>query len=181
MGERKSYWSLWRGVNVFSDAPYPGFRTSLVSGVLGFGFITLIGYLHFQLGIRAFVVPFGASAVLAFGAPGAPFSQPRNIAGGHFISAVTGITVFGLTGSSAFWALGLSAGTAIFLMVLTKTTHPPAGATSLIPVLDRIESYAWAFQPVLLGALIAILFALVMNNLMTHWNADKRPYPVFWW
>ena len=38
---------------------------------------------------RAFLVA-GASAVLAFGAPHSPLAQPRNLVGGHVISALVG-------------------------------------------------------------------------------------------
>ena len=34
---------------------------------------------------------FGASAVLIYGAPKAPFSQPRNLIGGHVLSALVGM------------------------------------------------------------------------------------------
>ena len=34
---------------------------------------------------------FGATAVLVYGYPGAPFSQPKNVIFGHFISAACGI------------------------------------------------------------------------------------------
>ena len=35
--------------------------------------------------------PMGASAALVFGAPALPFSQPRNVIGGHVVSAVCGV------------------------------------------------------------------------------------------
>lgn len=37
---------------------------------------------------------FGASAVLLYAAPGSPFSQPRNLIGGHLVSALTGVACF---------------------------------------------------------------------------------------
>ena len=36
---------------------------------------------------------FGASAMLVFGAPHAPFAQPRNVTGGHVVSALAGVFV----------------------------------------------------------------------------------------
>jgi CBS-domain-containing membrane protein len=38
------------------------------------------------------IAPLGASAVLVFGAPLADFSQPRNLIGGHMLSAIVGVT-----------------------------------------------------------------------------------------
>lgn len=177
----KNYFSLLRGVQFFSGIPYPGPRKSLISGILGFAIIAILGYLYFELGIQAFIIPFGASAVLAFGAPEAQFSQPRHIAGGHLVSALSGLTVYNLTGSSAFWAMGLATGGAIFFMLLTKTTHPPAGATALLPLLSNITSFGWALRPVFFGSLIIVLFAVLSNNLVTYLNLNRRPYPTFWW
>lgn len=37
---------------------------------------------------------FGATAVLLYAIPGSAFAQPRNLVGGHFVSAVPGIVVF---------------------------------------------------------------------------------------
>src|SRR5690606_6187552 len=108
-----------RGQQLVSSTPYPGLGEALVSGIGGFIVISLLTYLHFEVqAIGMFIVPFGASAVLAFAAPGAPFSQPRNILGGHMVAALSGIVVYMLTGASAFWAIGLASGLAIALMVL---------------------------------------------------------------
>lgn len=37
---------------------------------------------------------FGASAVLLYASPGAPLAQPRNLIGGHLISALAGAACF---------------------------------------------------------------------------------------
>lgn len=114
---------------------------------------------------------FGASAVLLFGAPRAPFSQPRNLIGGHLISALVGVACYrylpdlpqvpGLVESAAV-------ATSIALMLLTHTTHPPGGATALIAVIgsDGIHELGWGYVfPVLAGAAILLLVALIGNNL----------------
>ena len=36
---------------------------------------------------------FGASAVLIYGATNSPLAQPRNLVGGHIISALVGVTI----------------------------------------------------------------------------------------
>lgn len=41
-----------------------------------------------------FMAPFGASCVLAFGIWNAPFSQPRNIIGGHIVSTFVGLATY---------------------------------------------------------------------------------------
>ena len=70
--------------------------------------------------------------------------------------------------------------TAISIMHLTTSTHPPGGATALIAVIgcERVHYLGFLFVlfPVALGALIMLVVALIVNNL----NNFQR-YPVFWW
>ncbi len=125
---------------------------------------------------------FGASAVLVYGAPQAELSQPRNLVGGHFFSALVGVTMALVFNDNPPLAASLAVSLAIGVMHLTRTLHPPGGATALIAVIsgEKVHSlgYWYAFSPVLSGALIMLVVALLVNNLSTH---DKRHYPVFWW
>lgn len=43
---------------------------------------------------------FGASAVLAYGTPDAPLSQPRNLVGAHVLFAVIGVATYQLMGAT---------------------------------------------------------------------------------
>ena len=74
----------------------------------------------------------------------------------------------------------LSVATAIAVMHLTKTTHPPGGATALITVIGSEHvhqlGFLYVLSPVVLGALIMLGVALIVNNLISF-----RRYPVFWW
>jgi CBS-domain-containing membrane protein len=60
-------------------------------------------------------------------------------------------------------------------MHLTKSTHPPAGATALLPCIDpHIWALRWYFLPVLLlSSSIVLVTALMVNNI-------QRQYPKFW-
>jgi CBS-domain-containing membrane protein len=60
-------------------------------------------------------------------------------------------------------------------MHLTKTTHPPAGATALIPCVDpHIWALRWYYLPVLLlMSMLTLGSALLVNNI-------QRQYPKFW-
>ena len=73
----------------------------------------------------------------------------------------------------------LSVATAIAVMHLTKTKHPPGGARALIAVIgsERVHQlgFLYVLSPVALGALIMLLVALIVNNLISF-----RRYPVFW-
>jgi CBS-domain-containing membrane protein len=116
---------------------------------------------------------FGASCVLIFGYPDVPFSQPRNIVAGHVLSTAVGL-VFLQTLGPAPWALALAAGTAIALMMATRTVHPPAGSN---PVIVFLAQPGWGFLvfPTLAGALVLVLVALVYNNAV---RAGR--YPKYW-
>lgn len=70
----------------------------------------------------------------------------------------------------------LACAAATSLMALTKTVHPPAGATALLAVVDdRLLSLGWFLVPVmLLGCTLMISVALVINNI-------ERRFPMYWW
>ena len=121
---------------------------------------------------------FGASAVLAYGAPQAPFSQPRNITGGHCISAIVGVSVYLLLGDAGIFACPLAVSLAIVAMQLTDTVHPPGGATALIAVIGGSTihdlGYWYVLCPVALGACIMVGVAWVVNNLSVEKSRKYR-------
>lgn len=119
------------------------------------------------------IAPFGASCVLAFGVWNSPLSQPRNIIGGHAISSLVGLIMYHLFGNEP-WTIALAVGLAIALMMLTKTTHPPAGGNPIIVILGA-HSWSFLFIPIILGTVIIVLMALIFNNLQSD-----RVYPIFW-
>lgn len=146
----------------------------IITGFMG-GTITIfiLGLLTHFTYTPLLIASFGASCVLAFGLWNSPLSQPRNIIGGHFISTLIGLVVYHTFGNEP-WSLALGVGLAISLMMLTKTTHPPAGADPIIVILG---SYTWEylFTTVLTGSIVIVLMALLINNLRRD-----RNYPVFW-
>ena len=111
--------------------------------------------------------------MLIFGYPDVPFSQPRNVIAGHVISSLVGLVFLTIFGPH-WWAVALSVGTAIALMMLTRTVHPPAGSN---PVIVFLAQPAWDFLlfPTLVGALILVAVALVYNNA----TRDSK-YPKYW-
>lgn len=116
---------------------------------------------------------FGASCVLLFGFPDAPFSQPRNVVGGHFLSALSGMLALKFLGHS-WWSLAIGLACAVMGMMVTRTVHPPAGSN---PVIVYLSQPAWNFLafPVLLGSLILVLVALIYLNIIR----DAK-YPKYW-
>ncbi|HCY87597.1 MAG TPA: HPP family protein [Desulfobacteraceae bacterium] len=122
---------------------------------------------------------FGASAVLIYGAVRSPLAQPRNLLGGHLLSALVGVATYQLFHPFPWFAAAFSVATAIALMHATQTLHPPGGATALIAVIgsDKIHtlSFWYLVFPVGSGVIIMLAVALIVNNL-----AKKRKYPEFW-
>lgn len=122
---------------------------------------------------------FGASAVLIYGAVKSPLAQPRNLLGGHMLSALVGVACHQLFAPHHWLAGAVAVATAIALMHVTKTLHPPGGATALIAVIggDRIHAlgYFYALIPAGAGALVMLAIALLVNNI-----PKSRRYPEFW-
>ena len=122
---------------------------------------------------------FGASAVLIYGAIKSPLAQPRNLLGGHIISALIGVFAYKLLYPHIWLAAALGVATSIAVMHATRTLHPPGGATALIAVIggQKIHDlgYLYAIIPVGTGALIMLIVALFINNL-----PRTRRYPEFW-
>ena len=143
---------------------------SFLSGTLG---ILAIFWVTDLVGYPLLIGSFGASAVLLFGANESPLAQPRNLVGGHLLSAIVGVLVVALLGSTPM-TTALAVGLALLSMNLTNTTHPPGGATALIGV--QASAGPWfILVPVLAGALILLVTALFTNNVVYH-----RKYPHYW-
>lgn len=125
------------------------------------------------------IASFGASAVMVFGAVESQFAQPRNLVGGHLISAFIGVSAYQLFGSHPWLAAAVAVATSTALMQLTATLHPPGGGTALIAVIGDEKIHALGFYyllaPVAAGVGILLITALLVNNL-----SGKRRYPDFW-
>lgn len=119
---------------------------------------------------------FGASSVLIFGAVQSPLAQPRNLVGGHIISAIIGVTIYKTFPPILWITAPLAVSLSIVTMQLTKTLHPPGGAAALIAIIgtDKVKhlGYFYVLSPVLSGTLILLIVALIFNNLI-----PSRKYP----
>ena len=144
--------------------------TAVVSGLGGFVTIYLLARLSATLGAVLLIAPFGASCVLVFALPHSPLAQPRNVIGGHFISAFVGLAVLTLFSVSPL-TYALAVGLAIAAMQLTGTLHPPAGAD---PIVVLLSGAAWPF---LLTPILAGTLAIVTTALIYHRWVSKRSYP----
>lgn len=153
--------------------PKPHGRQVAAAWLGGFLAIAALAGLTDALSAALVLGSFGASCVLVFGYPDVPFSQPRNVIVGHVLSSAVGLCFLKLFGPS-WWSVAMAAGTAIALMMMTRTVHPPAGSN---PVIVFLSQPGWSFIlfPTLAGALILVLVALVYNN-----AARAGRYPKYW-
>lgn len=149
------------------------FADAITGAIGGLLCIFVLLYLTNYTGATWLMASLGGSCVLVFVVWNAPLSQPRNIIGGHLISAFIGLAMYSLLGSNIV-SISLGVGLTIFFMALSGVIHPPAGANPIIIILG---GYGWSYllMPVLLGAVIIVLFGLVINNLR-----QTRKYPQYW-
>jgi CBS-domain-containing membrane protein len=119
------------------------------------------------------IPPLAASMALVVGGAHFPLSQPRNVIGGHVMSAIVGVLV-GMIGVDSLWASALAGALALGAMKLLRISHSPAAATAMIAVVPAIPR--WEFV-VLVGsaATILVVVGLVGNKI----NGAK--YPHYWW
>ena len=142
--------------------------------------IGIIAYLQSQTFPHADVVyligSFGASSLLVYGVIQSRLAQPQNLIGGHLVSAIVGVTVQQFVPDILWITAPLAVSLSIVFMQITKTLHPPGGATALIAVTGSAEirnlGYWYVVSPVLSGALILLSIALIFNNLTMN-----RHYP----
>lgn len=147
---------------------------------IGIGICGYLSHKFFEPADTTLIIgSFGASAVLVYAAIKSPLAQPRNLIGGHMISGLIGVACFKLFGDTLWIAAFLSVSFAITAMLVTKTLHPPGGATALIAVIggQKIHSlgFFYAVIPAGAGAVILLIVALIVNNL-----SRSRSYPEYW-
>tara|TARA_B110000008_G_scaffold124809_1_gene127413 strand:+ start:297 stop:767 length:471 start_codon:yes stop_codon:yes gene_type:complete len=147
-------------------------KNNFISAFGAFLCISVLAYLNsFDESNLWLIPPFGASMVLVMAVHESPLAHPKNILFGHIISAFSGVFVFSVLGSS-FISLGLAVGLAIFLMMATKTVHPPAGANPIIAILGA-KGMGFILMPIAVGASFIVLFAIIYNKSL------KRNYFTF--
>ncbi len=153
---------------------------SWIGAFCGIGIISAANtYIFEKADLLMIIGSFGASAVLIYGATKSPLAQPRNLIGGHVISAIIGVAAGKLFSAHPWLASAIAVATAIAAMHATRTLHPPGGATALIAVIggEKIRSlgYLYALFPAGGGAVILLAVALLVNNV-----PKTRRYPEFW-
>ena len=143
---------------------------ALLSALGALIFISFLAFLDRSFeGMIWLIPPFGASMVLVMAVHESSLAKPKNILLGHILSALSGVIILYLIGDN-FLALGIAVALAVFVMIVTDTIHPPAGANPIIVILTG-QGISFVLFPVAVGAFMLVIFAYLYNKLL------KRNYP----
>jgi len=160
---------------------------SIVSFLGAFTGMAVIGLLHMHVmlpnGVVLMVGSFGAMSVNVFSAFQAFVAQPYNVIVGNTIGGFVGVSVFKILavlglGHMIWLGAALSVSLTIVGQELTRSVHPPGGATAIIFVTTvPVQAMGWwyVFTPSFLGAVIMVVIACITNNL-----SGERTYPQYW-
>lgn len=176
----RSYLNKMKGTP--AERTFPCWRDALWSwfgAFLGMAGVGWLSELTLESHSLLMIGSFGATSVLLYAAPESPLAQPRNVLGGNVLSALVGVLSWQWLGDT--WLAGaVAVSTAILVMQLTHTLHPPGGATALIAVIGSSELHSlglsYALMPVGVACVLMLTVAILVNNLARH-----RRYPQHWW
>ena len=94
---------------------------TFLGAFIGIGLIGFINSHYFTLNDNLFLIgSFGATAVLIYGATNSPLAQPRNLVGGHLISAIIGVAIHKLIPGEVW----LSSALAVSLSIVIRSWKP---------------------------------------------------------
>lgn len=127
-------------------------------------------------------VPFVTSIVLVMALPEVDAARSYNVVAGHMLSCAAGLASFWALGSGDL-ACAVALGLALFLMLLLRALHPPAGINAFL-----IAAYglpiSWAISPVLVGSLFLVgykrMWVLMEQSLRATWAFKSLPLGPKW-
>lgn len=119
-------------------------------------------------GLPMILASTGASAMLMFGLPHSPLSQPWNLVGGHLISAFVGVSCYLLIPNELV-ASAMTIPVAMLGMQVCRCMHPPGGATAVTAVIGGTNvhelGYAFLIIPVTINSVILLSIAMAVGTL----------------
>lgn len=65
---------------------------------------------------------------------------------------------------NSYIVISIAVGIAIFMMILTNTTHPPAGADPILVITTSV-SWNFLFANIVIGTLLLFIIAFVYHNI----------------
>jgi CBS-domain-containing membrane protein len=180
-----------QNISKSQDIPLPTIWNIFYAASCSFFAILLLSYINYAIlfdktDFVMIVGSFGAQAILIFVTPTVPLAQPWNCIVGNFIGATIGVSSFKffkmMVDDVEAWiwiASAVAVSLAIVVMLLTKSLHPPAGATALIAVQgsQRIHDlgYYYVLFPAVIASVTQVSLGILLNNLSKE---PSRAYPV---
>jgi len=70
--------------------------------------------------------------------------------------------------------IAIAVGLGIFVMIILGVTHPPAGGNPIVVIVGAY-SYEFLLNPIILGSIIIIVYAIILNRFIL-----KKNYPSSW-
>mgnify|MGYP001476306298 FL=1 len=147
-------------------------KQSFLAGLFSIITIGILTFLTYKTEFGIFLLAsFGSSMVLLYGYPESPFAQPKNVFFGHLVTASVGLFFLYFVQLPIFLTIPLAVGFGVGLMIFLNITHPPAGGNPIIVIIGSV-SLDYLLSPVILGAVIIIIFAIITNRFIL-----KKSYP----
>lgn len=145
---------------------------SSAGAVVGMGSLSALHHLTGSTDATLLVASSGSTAVLLFAAPALPFSQPRNVVGGHLLAAGAGVLTQTALGADFAGSPAVAVGLTVFGMLSTSWVHPPAGGTAIVAA----AASPFLVVPILIASVTQVSVACLWHNAST----DGRRYPQYW-
>ena len=156
-----------------------------LEGATALGTITMVAYLT---DLPLIFPPLGPSAFILFYTPMSMSASPRNCILSHTMAVLAGLfslhlfaMIFPSAGLLDFeimnWyrvtAIALAMGLISIMMIVAKSTHPPAAASALIAAMGYLEN------PIQLLGIISAVVLLVLEAFLFNRLLGGLPYPVW--
>ena len=149
-------------------------KQSFLAGLFSIITIGILTGLTYKTELGIFLLAsFGSSMVLLYGYPESPFAQPKNVFFGHVTTTLVGLFFLHLVPLPIFLIIPLAVGAGVGLMILFNVTHPPAGGNPIIVIIGSV-SFDYLFSPVMIGSVIIIIFAILINRFLLNKNYPTK-------
>jgi CBS-domain-containing membrane protein len=138
----------------------PCWAKAALGALAGLGVVALAGEAS---GATLLMAPLGASAMLLFGFPASPLSQPAPVIGGHLVAALVGL-LFDHLLPAGWWSMAAAVAVAIAVMGILRLSHPPAAANPLVVMMAH-PGWDFLLAPVLIGSIALVVIAVLIHRL----------------
>ena len=145
-------------------------KQSFLAGLFSIITISILTILTYKTEYGIFLLAsFGSSMVLLYGYPESPFAQPKNVFFGHLLTALVGVIFVNYIPLPIYINIALAVGAGVFFMILLNVVHPPAGGNPIIVIIGS-ASYEYLINPIILGCIIILLLAILVNKFLLQKN-----------